>query len=163
MKRRTITVKQALAYARYVVSHKRSVFAACRRLRVPLWRAVIHDWSKFTPSEFFAYADTFFDDNGNARERPDLSTSWFQLAVKFHYQRNDHHWQHYRHNDELTPMPEPAIREMIADWHGFQASRSADGSADPRAWYVMQSPYYVFHAETRAAVEAILIETYGAL
>jgi hypothetical protein len=48
------------AYLRYVLRHKRYVYVACRLLGVSFWRAVIHDWTKFRPSEWGPYASHFY-------------------------------------------------------------------------------------------------------
>ena len=49
-----------LSYARYVLRHKWFVFQACRTLGVPFWQAVVHDWSKFLPSEWVPYVRFFY-------------------------------------------------------------------------------------------------------
>ena len=45
-------LKPHLRYLGYVVRHKWFVFRAGLRTGAPLWRLVIHDWSKFTPAEW---------------------------------------------------------------------------------------------------------------
>ena len=39
-----------------VLIHKWYVFLAGQLTGVPLWQLIIHDWSKFTPTELFGYA-----------------------------------------------------------------------------------------------------------
>ena len=128
----------ALRYARLTILHKVFVFGACRRLSVPIWRAVIHDWSKFTPTELPYYGRHFFGDKGD----PD----GFSLAWLHHQNHNPHHWEywvtrsgHRRPGDFASgtapiPLPMPAIyvREMIADWMG--ASRAYTGSWGIEGW-----------------------------
>lgn len=48
-----------LQYFWYVVRHKWYVFLACRREGL-WWLGIVHDWSKFLPSEFFPYARHFY-------------------------------------------------------------------------------------------------------
>ncbi len=48
-----------LQYFWYVVRHKWYVFLACRAEGL-YWRGLIHDWSKFRPSEFFPYTEHFY-------------------------------------------------------------------------------------------------------
>jgi len=50
-----------LKYLSYVVRHKWFVFLAGLRVGgIPLWRLLIHDWSKFTPAEWRPYVQSFY-------------------------------------------------------------------------------------------------------
>ena len=49
-----------LRYFRSVLRHKWFVFLECCKLGIP-WLGVIHDLSKFLPSEFIPYARWFYD------------------------------------------------------------------------------------------------------
>jgi hypothetical protein len=49
-----------LRYLRYIVRHKWFVLLAGLKTGAPLWRLIVHDWSKFTPREWFAYARNFY-------------------------------------------------------------------------------------------------------
>lgn len=53
------TIKANWNYLKYVVRHKWFVFWACRALGVPLWQSIVHDWTKFLPSEWFPYVRYF--------------------------------------------------------------------------------------------------------
>ena len=46
-------------YLKAVLKHKWFVFIECRKLGIP-WLGVIHDLSKFLPSEFIPYARYFY-------------------------------------------------------------------------------------------------------
>lgn len=39
-------------FAWVILKHKWFVLLAGLEVGVPLWRLIIHDWSKFTPAEF---------------------------------------------------------------------------------------------------------------
>jgi hypothetical protein len=43
----------------YVIRHKWYVFLECRKLGIG-WLGLVHDWSKFRPSEFIPYARHFY-------------------------------------------------------------------------------------------------------
>lgn len=47
-------------YFKYVVRHKWYVLLAGLRVNAPLHRLIIHDWSKFMPSEFIPYTRYFY-------------------------------------------------------------------------------------------------------
>lgn len=126
-----------MKYLRYlwsVCKHKWYVFLECCKLGIP-WLGIIHDWSKFLPSEFFPYARYFYGQK----------TSWTMYNMNeawlHHQHRNKHHWQRWvlrldhPEKRELTlyPMPDKYLKEMLADWHG--AGR-AYGNPDTRGWYL---------------------------
>lgn len=125
----------ASRYMRYLgvlLAHKWFVCLAGWKARVPLWRLVIHDWSKFLPSQFFPYADHFY---GDLRGRTGVSP--YDYAWLRHVNANPHHWEYWvprthmrgpkngRAEMRTMPMPEWAMREMVADW--CAASRTYDG------------------------------------
>jgi len=144
------------AYLTYVLRHKWFVFCACRRLRVPLWRAVVHDWTKFLPSEWGPYVRTFYAPDGSKRyvESAEFATAW-----RHHQRRNPHHWQYWlitwdRGNTEPLRMPGTYAREMVADWMG--AGRAITGKLDTPAWYFKNRTAIQLHPETRLQVQGIL-------
>jgi len=47
-------------YLKYLIRHKWFVFRAGLKLKVSIWRLLIHDWTKFLPSEFFPYLRKFY-------------------------------------------------------------------------------------------------------
>lgn len=156
-------MKRHLAYLRYVIRHKWFVFLACLKMRVPIWRAIIHDWSKFTPREWFPYTQQFFNPDGTPRKvrkasgayDPNAQSIEFEKAWLFH-QCNLHHWQAWisiGDNGNLTalPMPETYAREMIADWIG--AGRAISGRIDWRPWYKINKDKMILHPETRQWIE----------
>jgi len=159
-------MRRNLAYLRYVIRHKWFVFLACFKMHVPLWRSIIHDWSKFTPREWSPYVRQFFNPDGTPRKVRDASGAYDPNAkpVEFKYawlshQRNLHHWQAWVSigdggNLIALPMPETYAREMIADWIG--AGRAISGRIDPRPWYETNKDKMILHTETRKWVESQL-------
>lgn len=79
-------------YLKYVLRHKWYVFLECRKLGVPLLIALAHDWDKFLPDEWFAYARCFYKPDGSRQydEGIDFTVAWL-----LHQQRNKHHWQNW--------------------------------------------------------------------
>lgn len=108
------------------VKHKFFVFLAGLKTGAPIWNLIIHDWSKFTPSEYPHYQRQFFGDKGDPKG--------FAVAWLHHQNYNPHHWEYWitrsGHGkgaffDNILDMPEWAVREMIADWMG--AGRAYEG------------------------------------
>jgi hypothetical protein len=148
-------VRPHLRYASYVARHKWFVFRAGLRTRAPLWRLLIHDWSKMTPAEWTPYVRSFYGKQGRT---PEVCAA-FDAAWLHHQHRNPHHWQHWllREDDGPTKaleMPESLIREMVADWMG--AGRAITGKWEVEKWYAQNAAKIVLAPSTRLTVEALL-------
>lgn len=99
---------------------------------IPFWRLLLHDLSKLTPMELPHYQRQFF---GKADDPLGFIRCWVR-----HQNHNPHHWEYWiprtGHNrctppypdGEPVPMPEWAVREMVADWMG--AGRAYTGKWD---------------------------------
>lgn len=130
-KRNNIYVK----YLKYVIKHKWYVFIECCLLWAPI-RGILHDWSKFRPSEFFPYAKYFYgkyEGDEKVKVNENFNKAWLH-----HIHRNKHHWQYWilREDDGDTkhiPIPRKHLKEMLADWHG--AGKAINGKKDTVNWY----------------------------
>jgi hypothetical protein len=148
-------VKAYYQYLKYVLVHKYFVFVAGLKTKAPLWLLLIHDWSKFLPSEFIPYAEYFYNNEKQQKENKDR----FNLAWLLHQRRNPHHWQYWyfiQDNDPNfpLPMPEKYAREMVADWAG--AGRAITGKWETAAWYEKNKDKILLHPDTRSFVEILL-------
>jgi len=160
-------MKAHLAYLKYVLRHKWFVFLHCMRLHVPFWRAVIHDWSKFTPAEWSPYVHSFYNPDGSKRKVRDASGAYdptkisreLDYAWLHHLRHNPHHWQNWvLLNDEDgyvgLEIPETYVLEMLADWAG--AGQAITGKVDPAGWYAKNGHKMILHEKTRQRVEELL-------
>ena len=143
-------------YLRYLARHKWFVLRAGLILRVPFWRLLIHDWSKFLPSEWFPYADHFY---GSRCGLDRVAKTLFKHAWLKHIHRNPHHWQHWvlRSDDgstETLTIPEPLVREMVADWAG--AGRAINGGWDLEPWWLANRVKVALAPETAARVVELI-------
>jgi hypothetical protein len=156
-------MKKHWLYLKYVIRHKWFVFLACPQTGVSLWRALIHDWSKFLPCEWFAYVNSFY--GGYAwKDRPDPIKLAFNRAWNHHQKFNKHHWQYWLlTNDSDNPkhralrMPVKYAKEMVADWWG--AGRAITGKWDAYNWYLKNKDQIMLDDTTRALVERLLADT----
>lgn len=149
-------------YLKYVVRHKWYVFWECLKLRVPLWRALLHDWDKFLPALWFPYVEHFYGESAQEwrsatgyYKPTDTGDAAFDFAIFLHLRRNDHHWQWWLLPEDIEgvkvlPMSDVARREMLADWRG---AGKAQKRPDTAAWYVENGYKLQLHPETRAWVE----------
>lgn len=149
-------MKRHIAYLKYVVRHKWFVFLAGLHIGAPLWRVLIHDTSKFLPSEWEPYAACFYAPDGSKQY---IETEAFNFAWNAHQKRNKHHWQYWlitwdRGETEALRMPYTYVLEMVADWMG--AGRAITGKWETLEWYNKNKDKIKLHPVTRTQVEAIL-------
>lgn len=150
-------MKPLLKHITKTLEHKWYVLIAGLKVGAPLWRLIIHDWSKFTPAEAPHYARQFYG-------KPEDFSYKFAKAWNHHIHCNPHHWEHWvcisgRDKGPL-PMPVPLVLEMVADWMG--ASRAYSGkwpqSLYTWDWWQKNWSKIELHPSTRATVIQILNE-----
>jgi hypothetical protein len=133
-------MRRHLFYLRYVLRHKWFVFWECLKLGVPLWIALVHDWDKFLPDEWFAYARTFYKSDGSKQyvESPEFADSWQR-----HQARNQHHWQWWL---VISDVPLPLTRRYgmpILVWDRGNAQKILNGGDEI---YVVDAPDEIIRA-----------------
>ncbi len=149
-------MKKHIAYLKYVLLHKWFVFKARKLTGCSLWRALVHDLSKFSLSEWLPYVNTFYDENGNGHYKPSVD---FDYAWNNHQKYNKHHWQYWvLMNDSgkttLLQIPDKYIKELVADWFG--ASMAITGKNDVKNWYNKNKDKMTIHTESREKIERII-------
>lgn len=163
------TMSKHLDNLKYVLKHKWFVYIEGRKLGVGVVRLLVHDWQKFTPTEWSAYANKFFAGSSPRRKDggydPNKVSYDFDRAWNHHWRYGTHHWQaHLKINTDGTveaiPMPKKDRLEMVADWCG--AGRSINGHGpeevgkETRNWYNANKDKMILHPETRLWVENYL-------
>ena len=165
-------------YVKYLFWHKAYVYQAGRITGAPLYRLIIHDWSKLMPQEWFPYMNFFYPTKaqvdieaakkyGDARYAKELGAATpdrklaFRLAFNHHLHWNKHHWQYWAISSDdgktrAQEIPEIYIREMVADWYG--AGKGISGKWDADAWY-LQHKDMLLAPKTRRRVEELLKST----
>lgn len=123
-----MTIGTRLYYYRSVVAHKIVVFyytlKFCKRL---LGKALKHDNSKFSKVEtdIIAPCLKLFRNLPYGTMDYDKASEAVKLALNTHYQRNNHHPEHYTRYDHEHHMGMLDRIEMIVDWAA--ASRKGIG------------------------------------
>lgn len=151
-----------LKYLWYLIKHKWFVMIECFKHGL-FWRGLVHDLSKFRPSEFFPYARHFFGPNRGKRlrdatgyyEPTDTGDRAFDFAWFLHQKRNDHHWQYWTapkdaRGVKIFEMPRKAVLEMLCDWRGAER---AQGTPNTRVWYEKNGRKIRLHEKTRSWIE----------
>ena len=142
-----------LRYLRYLIRHKWFVFVECWEAGL-YWRGLIHDWSKFSPDEWFPYAEFFYGSEPLRTLSAELD-SRFDFAWLLHQKRNRHHWQFWLLPEDdggvkVLPIREPYLTEMLCDWKG---TGKAQGKPETLNWYLANRANIQLHPTTRREVE----------
>lgn len=154
-------------YLKYLIRHKYYVFVAGRKLKVSLWRLLIHDWTKFLPCEWFPYVEFFYgtceygccSKQTVAKLCPQAKEN-FDKAFLHHLHLNKHHWQYWIiFKDDASvnslEIPYKYLHEMVADWLG--AGKAITGKWDDiHRWYNENKTTIIMATDSRLAVEALL-------
>lgn len=142
-------------------------YAGIRLGGIPLWNLIVHDWTKFTTTEWVPYVNWFH--GPNAYKPSKGSTGYlhkpgddiaFDEAWRHHWTSNPHHWQYWlKYDDDGTQranwMMKIYAREMIADWYG---AGMAQGKPDIDAWYLANKDNIKLHDDTRYYVTQVIRE-----
>lgn len=154
-----------LKFFKLTCIHKWYVFRAGLKTKAPLWRLVIHDWSKFLPSEAPHYARRRFGDNS---DHLGYVRAWIH-----HTNTNGHHWEFWIPGSTSSsspykpgypvPMPEWAVREMVADWLGAAMAYNGAMPMDRASWKWYNEAILDIrvHEETRDLFEQVLTDIFG--
>lgn len=163
-------MRRYLAYLSYVIRHRWWVMLECWRIGL-IWRGLVHDLSKFFPSEFRAYAWHFYNADGSKREKPPVSDAYFDRAWLFHQARNRHHWQWW-----VLPLDDGSVyahamgkadwREMVCDWHGAARAKGVRSSEGDRLgvwawWWKNRRVKIHLHLYTEMSVDIYLADRKG--
>ena len=102
-------------HTKLVIKHKWIVFKLCCKIGIP-WRGFMHDWSKFSPTEFWESIKYYTGDGSPiklCKAEKGYSKAWLH-----HKGRNKHHpeyWIDYSLSDKTVIMPYKYAAEMICD------------------------------------------------
>jgi hypothetical protein len=163
-----------IKYLLYLLKHKWYVTIECFKVGL-YWRGLMHDMSKFLPSEFAPYANYFYG-NGNDINRGRNATGYykptdtedkaFDFAWLLHQKHNRHHWQWWILPEDnggvkVLEITETYREEMLCDWIGAgkaqgKFSPKEDYLFETKAWWKANNHKMQLHPNTRKHFEDIL-------
>jgi hypothetical protein len=136
-----------LKYLWIVIKHKWFILSCVRRTGISfLPRLLLHDMSKFLPSEFVPYARYWCK---APERRTEQEIRAYERAKRLHHSRNKHHWQWWleRSDEEIEtlypiPMDFNSLIELVCDWRA--AGLAYKGVDDSKNYYVREGPEILF-------------------
>ncbi len=145
-----------------ITRHRHTVLAHCFKAGIP-FRGLLHDLSKYSPSEFIGGAKYYQGNRSpNERERElfGYSKSWMH-----HKGRNRHHFEYWNDVNPATKLYEPVkmpavfLKEMFCD--RVAASKIYQGdkytNAHPFEYFSRGNARLYMHKETATMLEKLLI------
>ena len=160
-----------LKYLKYILKHKWYVFLECWK-KDKTWLGIIHDWSKFLPSEFIPYANHFYGKGKDIKTGRDATGYYragdsddnkFNFAWLLHQKRNKHHWQWWilpmdDGTEKIFPMLYRYRGEMVCDWKG--AGRAQNSKCTIEEWYEKNKDKMRLASSTRTLLEYDIHDSY---
>ena len=132
---------------------------------IPL-RGLLHDLSKFLPSEFIPYSNYFYSRPHDEKPKESSIDIKFDKAWLNHQHRNPHHFQWWilrgdDGNDVAMEMEWKSILEMLCDWAGAAKAQGRfspkdDRNREVREWYGKNMHNMQFHVKTRQTIKEII-------
>ena len=149
------------SHLKTITWHRWLVRQGCFRVGL-YWQGLIHDLSKYSPTEFFIGARYYQGNRSpNAAEREDKG---FSEAWMHHKGRNRHHYEYWTDMNKATrlyesvPMPRKYLAEQVMDRRAacivYQGKDYTPGSA--LAYFMKSRERELMHPQTRRELEYIL-------
>ena len=142
-------MKKYIKYFKTICIHKWYVFIECCKEGI-IWQGIIHDMSKFSPSEFIASAKYY---NGEGNEQ-------YQRSWLHHKGHNKHHWEYWVDWDSKTgkyitiEIPLKYLQEMYADMIGAsKAYNKSNFDVREPYNYFKKSKTFIMNEEDRLWLE----------
>jgi hypothetical protein len=154
-------IKNCIKHFKLICSHKYYVFIECCKVGIPL-QGLVHDLSKFSPTEFFTSAKYYIGTGTPiAEERKDKgwSDAWVHHAYK-----NKHHWQRWLDISEtgITPVriPRKYVFEAFCDMVGASKAynRKEFKKEMPLEYFKKNEKSYIMHLDSSLLLELLLVE-----
>lgn len=152
-------MKKYWLHFKLITKHKWYVFKACRRAGIT-WRGIMHDMSKYSPTEFLEYGKYYTGKRSpvdECKEKTGRCAAW-----QHHKGHNPHHWDYWV--DRLseggvgTIMPYKYAVELICDCIGAGQAYEKEGwtFSSPYSYWSSKIPKQKIHPAIVQFVDCIL-------
>lgn len=149
---------KAFKHLKRVFLHKHYVFINCCRAGMP-WRGLVHDLSKFSPSELFE-SIKYYDDKLSPCDNM-RNLKGYSYGRLHHKGVNKHHWEYWVDivNGDMVAykMPYKYMIEMLCDWLGaekvYRGTKSLESEFD---YWISHASTTIMHPDTKRMVTSLL-------
>ncbi|MCC2231027.1 DUF5662 family protein [Hominifimenecus microfluidus] len=152
-----------LAHFKTITHHKLLVMKHCFRAGL-YWQGLVHDLSKYMPSEFWVGARYYQGDHSpNDAERKAIG---YSSAWMHHKGRNKHHYEYWTDykigapKGTIAPMPMPAryVAEMFCDRLAASQNYNKENFTPQMAldYYLQGKDNMVIHPKSKRQLEGLL-------
>lgn len=152
----------AIKHFNTITRHRHQVIRHCCKAGI-VWRGLMHDLSKYTPTEFSEGANNWLGTRSpNEKARADKG---YSLAWLHHQGRNRHHFEYWydynpkTHRREPVKMPFVFVLEMFCD--RVAASKIYQGKnytdRHPLDYFLRAKPHRVIDPQTSDLLESWLV------
>lgn len=142
-----------------ITKHKWYVAQACFKSGL-IFQGIIHDLSKYSPTEFVSSARFFQGDKSPIKA--EKSKYGYSFAWQHHMGVNKHHWQYWIDFEDgelvVIEMPPKYLAEMLCDWIGAgKAYNKGNWNIDTfKTWYANNKDKIILHTLTRDYIELVI-------
>lgn len=153
-------IKRFFGHLKTVLTHKRWVFYYTSRLGYT-WRGLVHDLSKFSPTEFFESVRYWTGKRSPilvAKEKTGISYAWLH-----HRGRNKHHYEYWIDKLDQGGVPHKIpfqyVIEMVCDWLAACRTYTKDAKdvfQREYDWWTGHAPNVKIHDETKKLITKLL-------
>lgn len=157
-----MSLKSAFLHFKTITKHRHKVIAHCAKAGI-LWQGLLHDLSKYSPTEFLPGARFYLGTRSpNEAEREAYG---YSLAWMHHKGRNRHHFEYWTDYNpkikEIVPvkMPLRYVAEMFCDRVAASKIYQGENYRDDSALKYFQGGKAKrrIHPETSALLEKLLV------
>ncbi len=149
-----------------IVKHRHYVKKFCFKCGYPI-RGILHDLSKYSPTEFFTSARYF--QGTSSPINAEKTEKGYSIAWQHHKGHNPHHWEYWiddvgTYKNKPIKIPFKYVVEMICDWlsAGIVYSKHKvnynEPYSEPLEYYNKFRKERIFHPETQDLIEFFLKE-----
>lgn len=149
-----------------IVKHRYYVRKFCFKCGYPM-RGILHDLSKYSPTEFFTSARYF--QGTSSPINAEKAEKGYSIAWQHHKGHNPHHWEYWIDNvgtyeNKPIKIPFKYVVEMICDWlsagivYSKHKVKYNEPYSEPLEYYNKFTKERIFHSETQDLIEFFLKE-----
>ncbi len=156
-------IKNAWGHFVTITNHRHAVIAHAFKAGI-VWRGLLHDLSKYTPTEF-SKGVRFFTDGKRSPNEGERNEYGYSIAWMHHKGRNRHHFEYWVDYNPKSKLVEPVkmpivfVKEMFCDRVAASKIYQKENynESHPLEYFLRAKGRRIIHAETSDLLESWLV------